>query len=166
LTLLNFARSAQVQITINKDIELGGDSLNVPETVWRGALKNVQLDTIAGIRHAELYGQPSWRLHVAEITGKVNCHFHKCGAEIYEVVEGAGTLYYGRVIGSGDLQNKLAITWEEARPVSTGDHFTIPEGFAHQLVRHGDAPLTIIFACPDTHLGTDRFPLPDAPSLP
>lgn len=129
-------------------------SCGVTPQVWRAALGNVEPDPIAGIRHSSITGNEAWRLHVAEIPEKVTCHYHTCGDEIYEVVEGSGILHYGPVQKTAE---NVTVSWQKPLEVSAGATFSIPEWFAHQLVRTGSGPLTIIFACPDTHLGSDRF---------
>ena len=206
--------------------KLIGNLLDISEPEWRQALNASQFDKAAGIKHAKLHGSPEWRYHVAEITSKVNCHYHRHGEEVYEVVEGAGILHFGavenrvrdggngkiavdkaglsgseaintacKVINSAthlaaghgafpiaglaalnvssdilkeaieELESETSVAWQQPLRVKAGDSFVIPEGFAHQLVRDGDAPLTIIFACPDSHLADDRFLLPDSPLI-
>lgn len=148
---------------------------DIDARVWRQALSSCRLDKLAGIRHAELHGTPEMRLHVAEISTRVNCHYHRHGEELYQVVEGAGILHFGavehRVCDDNhgkiafDKGSEILVAWQQPLRVKAGDSFVIPEGFAHQLVRDGDAPLTIIFACPDSHLADDRFLLPDSPLI-
>lgn len=200
--------------------------LDISESEWRQALSKSQFDKAAGIKHAKLHGSPEWRYHVAEIASKVNCHYHRHGEEVYEVVEGSGILYFGavenrvcngehgkisvdhaglseseaistacKVINSAthlaacpvalpiaglaalhvssevlkeaieELESETSVAWQQPLQVKAGDSFVIPEGFAHQLVRSGEAPLTIIFACPDSHLNENRFLLPDSPQI-
>jgi mannose-6-phosphate isomerase-like protein (cupin superfamily) len=129
-------------------------SCAVPPELWRAALERVQPDPVAGIRHAAISGNAQSRIHVAEIPQKVTCHYHTHGEEIYEVVEGTGLLKYGLVQKDSKSQT---IAWLKPIKVSAGDTFTIPEWYAHQLIRSGNEPLTIIFVCPDTHLAGDRF---------
>ncbi|MDD3148203.1 MAG: cupin domain-containing protein, partial [Candidatus Riflebacteria bacterium] len=106
------------------------------------------------IRHVAISGNAQSRTHVAEIPKKVTCHYHTHGEEIYEVVEGTGLLKFG-LVQKGS--NSLTVAWQKPIKVTAGDTFTIPEWYAHQLIKSGSEPLTIIFACPDTHLATDRF---------
>ncbi len=206
--------------------KLIGNLLEISESEWRQALSKSQFDKVSGIKHAKLHGTPEWRYHVAEIATRVNCHYHRHGEEIYEVVEGAGMLHFGAVetrtakgshgktlndpsgfseseaistackaincathlaAGPGtlpaaglatlnvssevlqeaieELESEVSVVWQKPLAVKAGDSFVIPEGFAHQLVRDGESPLTIIFACPDSHLGDDRFLLPDSPHI-
>lgn len=130
----------------------------IAETAWRKALMSATLDSVAGIKHAELCGDSSRRLHVAEISDKVTCHVHLCGCEAYEIVSGGGKLLSGPVSKTGGVY--LPIRYDSLT-VKAGDVFNVPENFAHQLVRVGNEPLIIIFACSDSHLGSDRLVLPD-----
>ncbi len=128
-------------------------SFAVEEEIWRKALENALPDPVARIRHAIIEGEASWRVHVAEIQHKVACHVHFVGEEQYEVVSGSGKLHYGPVLSNPSGHK---IQWQKLLAVTAGDTFIIPEGFAHQLVLDGPAPLIILFACPDSHLGNDR----------
>lgn len=125
---------------------------------WHKALVQAKPDPVAKIRHAELGGESSWRLHVAEISDKVACHVHFEGHEIYEIVSGSGVMLSAPVEKSGSA---CSVTRCDSLPVKAGDVFSVPEGFAHQLVRSGNESLIIIFACSDNHLGNDRMVLPD-----
>ncbi|NCB40589.1 MAG: hypothetical protein EOM80_17655 [Erysipelotrichia bacterium] len=130
----------------------------ISEGVWREALARAELDQIAGIRHVDLGGDASWRLHIAEIADKVACHVHTAGVEIYEILAGEGNLFSGPVdkIGGEYCSRRC-----DELSVKSGDVFNVPEGYAHQLVRKSAEPLVIIFACPDSHLTSDRIILPD-----
>lgn len=135
-------------------VMLGGvKSFAVAEDIWRESLENALPDPVAQIRHAVVGGEAAWRVHVAEIQCKVACHAHFAGEEQYEIVSGAGKLHYGPVITSAGA---FQINWQKPLAVKAGDTFLIPEGYAHQLVREGNVPLIILFACPDSHLGNDR----------
>ena len=135
-----------------------GSGFGVAEDCWRSALAEAKADIIARIKHAQLQGVESWRLHVAEISDKVACHVHKDGIEVYEIVAGAGILYSGVTDLSGDSPRLLN---QYKLPVKKGDAFIVPSYYAHQLVRSGSEPLIILFACPDEHLGSDRVVMPD-----
>lgn len=135
-----------------------GSGFAVASELWRSALAETTPDVVAKIRHAQLQGNPDWRLHIAEIDDKVACHLHRQEIEVYEIVAGSGILYSGPVaINESNLElishNKLV--------VEAGDVFIVPEGYAHQLLRVGNEPLIIIFACPDAHLAEDRLIMPD-----
>jgi mannose-6-phosphate isomerase-like protein (cupin superfamily) len=141
-----------------------GNRLAVAEQDWRAALSGAEPDLAVGIRHAVVSGDSAYRIHVAAIPRQVGCHFHAVGNEVYEVVEGAGCLHFGKVINS---TAPFEVKWERPVKVAKGDNFVIPEGYAHQLQKQGEGDLTILFACPDSHLdnSVDRTLLPDSPSL-
>ncbi|HEY9816315.1 MAG TPA: cupin domain-containing protein [Candidatus Obscuribacterales bacterium] len=136
--------------------------LKVQEHLWREALAKAVPDPVVGIRHEAIAGDADYRIHVAAIPHQVGCHFHAQGSEVYEVVEGAGRLHFGQVVSAGGA---FEVNWETPVDVATGDRFVIPEGYAHQLRKQGEGELTILFACPDSHLddAVDRTILPDAP---
>lgn len=144
-----------------------GDLLGVSAAQWQSALSQAEPDPSVGIRHAVVAGDAQRRVHVAAIPVQVGCHFHAHGDEDYAVVQGSGVLHWGRVdpelLGQGD--EGKAVQWQKPEPVQAGDSFVVPEGFAHQLRRRGDGDLTILFACPDSHLDdtVDRTMLADAP---
>ncbi|MCB0358369.1 MAG: cupin domain-containing protein, partial [Bdellovibrionales bacterium] len=106
-----------------------------------------------------------YRIHVASIERQVGCHVHRRGDEDYAIVSGAGVLHFAAVDGNSLAPTVPAAAWNQLE-VCAGDSFVIPEGVAHQLRRTGDAPLTILFGCPDSHLddSIDRTMLPDAPA--
>ena len=136
--------------------------LDIQEQVWRDALSKAVPDPVVGIRHGAISGDANLRVHVAAIPRQVGCHFHAQGSEVYEVVEGTGRLHFGQVVSAGTT---FDVIWETPVHVTTGDRFIIPEGYAHQLRKQGEGDLTILFACPDSHLddAVDRTILPDAP---
>ncbi|NJL86402.1 MAG: hypothetical protein HC886_11155 [Leptolyngbyaceae cyanobacterium SM1_1_3] len=138
--------------------------LNVSRSEWEPALEQAEPDVTVGIRHAVLSGNEDWRIHVAAIPQKVGCHYHQYGDETYEVVQGKGTLHFGKVVLSGNLPE---VAWEIPLGVASGDCFVVPEGYAHQLQRRGTENLTILFACPDSHIDDkgDRHHLLDSPHL-
>ncbi len=138
--------------------------LYVSEQDWRVALSAAMPDLTVGIRHSVVSGDADCRIHVAAIPRQVGCHFHAVGDEVYEVVEGAGCLHFGKVANS---TAPFEVNWETPVEVTKGDNFVIPEGYAHQLQKQGEGDLTILFACPDSHLddSLDRTLLPDSPGL-
>ena len=141
-------------------LKADGTSLGVDRSAWREPLSRAQRDPAVNIRHSAISGDAAYRKHVAAIPEQVGCHFHAEGDEEYAVVEGQGTLFFGKVT-AGAVQ---AEDWKRIA-VSTGDSFIIPEGYAHQLCKTGTGELTILFGCPDSHLDDDgdRHLLPDAP---
>ncbi len=130
----------------------------IAQNVWREALERAMPDPVAKIRHAELGGDSSWRLHVAEVGDKVTCHVHFAGHEIYEIVSGSGVMLSSPAEKKGSVCRVVRC---DSLSVKAGDVFSVPEGFAHQLLRSGNEPLIIIFACSDNHLGDDRMVLAD-----
>jgi len=134
------------------------NGFEIAKDIWQQALARVKPDLVANIKHAELNGDSSWRLHVAEIVDKVACHVHTKGQEIYEIVAGAGLLLSSPV---EKVEKDYRLCRCDELSVKTEDVFIVPEGYAHQLVKTGAGPLIIIFACPDTHLAGDRILLPD-----
>jgi mannose-6-phosphate isomerase-like protein (cupin superfamily) len=142
--------------TINKLPQEKGFS--IAKENWQTALAKAESDHVAKIKHARLKGNKSWRLHVAEISDKVACHVHESGIEVYEIVSGKGTLFYGPAIpASGNPAVKLV----KELSVTEGDVFIVPAGYAHQLLNIGSEHLIILFACPDRHLGDDRLVMKD-----
>ncbi|PKL46220.1 MAG: hypothetical protein CVV42_17200 [Candidatus Riflebacteria bacterium HGW-Riflebacteria-2] len=130
----------------------------IAHNVWREALDQAKPDPVAKIKHAELGGDSAWRLHVAEINDKVACHVHFEGHEIYEVVCGSGVMLSSPVEKNGSV---CSVVRCDSLPVTSGDVFSVPQGFAHQLVKTSAEPLIIMFACSDNHLGEDRQVLSD-----
>jgi len=138
-----------------------GVKLCLSESEWREPLARAVPDEKVGIRHKPISGDSAYRTHVAAIPIQVGCHYHSRGKEDYAVVEGQGILFFAQV-----KDGRVALESWRSIEVRTGDSFVIPEGYAHQLRRTEDGDLTILFACPDSHLddSADRFMLPDAPS--
>jgi len=135
-----------------------GNGFDISIEILQESLAKAEPDKIANIRHAQLTGDALWRLHVAEIADKVACHMHGSGCEVYEIVSGLGTLYSGPVARS---EPRTGLLQSHSLKVASGDVFIVPQGYAHQLVRTGNEPLIIIFACPDSHLAEDRLVMPD-----
>jgi mannose-6-phosphate isomerase-like protein (cupin superfamily) len=75
-------------------------------------------------------------------------HYHREGAEIYQVLDGEGVIELGRVSASG-------VQWFEEHPVSSGDLFEIPPGIVHRLSSSAQG-LNLIFVTADSHLSSDR----------
>ena len=142
----------------------GDIPLGTPEVVWSPILSSASSDSVVGIRHAEISGDSSRRVHVAAIPERVGCHFHRKGREDYSVVRGQGVMHFGMVDESA---GQPVVNQWHALPVSVGDTFTIPEGYAHQLVKTGNEDLVILFACPDSHLNDseDRTMMADSPGV-
>ena len=112
------------------------------------------LDEAVGIRLAYLTGDDEFSLYGAEIGPykRLAAHYHKSGIEIYQIVEGNGTMF----TGNHDCKDNVT-TWNKPLKVKKGDCFTIIEGEAHQLLNNSDSNLVVIFGSPKSHLSTDRI---------
>ena len=115
-------------------------------------LQNASLDKKAGIKLIKLTGNFDISVFAAEIPAKtaLNPHFHKHGIEIYQILEGEGTMK------TGNLENNN-VNWNEIFNVLKGDCFSINEMEVHQIVNSTDNPLIAVFTCSESHLGDDRY---------
>jgi len=115
-------------------------------------VQEAPVDPQTGIRITRITGNDHFSLFAAEIAPqtKLRPHFHEKGIEIYQILEGAGTMKTGR-------QENGTTEWSEEFPVSRGDCFTIDESMVHQLANPGTQPLLAVFVCPPSHVGDDRF---------
>lgn len=115
-------------------------------------LKNAEKDEAVGIRSIRLSGDDNFALYAAEIDGNksIGAHYHTNGNEIYQVVEGNGQM------NIGILNDEDNIEWKEPVVVKKGDCFTVRENEVHQLENTSSEKLIIIFACPYSHISTDR----------
>ena len=116
------------------------------------ALESAVPDSSVGIAHAALAGDADFRLHITKLLpgAKVKAHRHLQGEELYIISSGCGTLYTGTVSEVG------IEVWNEPISVQGGDTFSISPKMLHQLHNTGEAPLVLIFGCPDSHLASDR----------
>ena len=154
------AQETPLEIAKNKlQFNEVASQMNVKQEVYEKALGVSVSDEAVGIIAADIPGGAAEsRGHVALIPDLVGAHFHARGEEVYEVVSGAGTLYWGEVEKDRDGAYKIDTNGEyvisAATPVDVvkSDSFIIPEGYAHQLVSTGEEPLVITFQCPDSHL--------------
>lgn len=85
------------------------------------------LDPAVGIRIVLLVGDDDFSLHAAELGPhkKVGAHYHAAGVEIYQIVEGNGTIHIGKPIDDGKT------SWVSSAKVKKGDCFTIQAGEVH-----------------------------------
>jgi len=115
-------------------------------------VEEAPVDQKTGIRITRITGDEHFSLFAAEIAPqtKLRPHYHESGIEIYQIIEGTGTMKTGR-------QENGTTVWSEEFPVNRGDCFTIKEGMVHQLANHGSEPLMAAFICPPSHLEGDRF---------
>jgi len=117
-------------------------------------ISTAELDEAVGIRLAYLTGDNKFSLYGAEISPykKLAAHYHESGIEIYQIVDGYGTMFTGN-----HACNDNVTTWNKPLKVNKGDCFTINEGEAHQLLNNSDNKLIVIFGSPKSHLSTDRI---------
>lgn len=115
-------------------------------------IRSSRLDKAVGIRIDHITGDDAFSFYGAEIgpNQKVGAHFHESGIEIYQIVEGQGTMHIGKPAGN------LEVDWQESFPVRKGDCFTIDEGMAHQLDNDSDQPMILVVGCPKSHLAANR----------
>lgn len=121
------------------------------ENIFR-RVQEAPLDDKTGIRITRITGDDNTSFYAAEINPgtKLRPHYHEQGIELYQILEGTGTMKTGKKTGSG-------IVWDEEFVVGKGDCFTISEGMVHQLANPGPEPLVAAFVCPTAHVGGDRF---------
>jgi mannose-6-phosphate isomerase-like protein (cupin superfamily) len=155
----------QPKATTQLEIRTDQSSLGVCEKDWRDALEDASTDPKVTISIAYIRGDENLSFYVASIPKSVKCHFHKHGGEDYSIVSGEGVMLYGKVEYASKGEPGVN-HWQEVKVV-TGESFTIPEGYAHQLCALGKTPLVIVFSCPHSHLNDDqdRTVLDDSPLL-
>lgn len=110
------------------------------------------LDNNSGIKLVKLTGDKDISLYAADIAPKTELrpHYHKFGIETYQILKGEGVMKIGR------LKNGKA-DWTETFTAKLGDCFSIEEGLVHQILNNSDSPLLVVFSCPESHVGSDRF---------
>jgi mannose-6-phosphate isomerase-like protein (cupin superfamily) len=109
-----------------------------------------------GIRLAHLTGDEDFSLYAAALEPqvKVGAHYHRAGLEIYQIVEGSGTMYLGQSVDGKQVE------WNVPFAVKSGDCFTVHACEVHQLINSGDDVLVVIFGCSTSHTSTDRIVVP------
>ncbi|MFZ7102379.1 MAG: cupin domain-containing protein [Peptococcaceae bacterium] len=119
------------------------------------ALGKTKRDEAVGIKIVKLTGNDTLAFYAAEIEShkRVGAHYHTQGTEIYQIVKGQGEIYIG-------IPGSEQVDWKEPVTVKAGDCFTVNELEVHQLVNTGNEQLIIIFACPFSHISTDRIVVP------
>jgi mannose-6-phosphate isomerase-like protein (cupin superfamily) len=130
------------------------------DAVWRDlkmnnlgeVLARQELDPAVGIKVARLSGDEAFSLFGAEIAAgtKLSAHYHREGIEIYYVLGGTGRM------SLGDRMDDSRVVWQEGFEVRAGDCFTVRAGQVHQLQNTGTTVMNALFACPASHLNTDR----------
>ncbi|PHV11916.1 cupin domain-containing protein [Chitinimonas sp. BJB300] len=115
---------------------------------WLSILASSQYDPVAGIKIAKLSGDHLFSTYLTEIDpGKfVNPHFHKHGNEHYHIIQGQGKI---------ELTDALTGI-SSTRTVEAFSSFVVEENVIHSLTNIGDAPLILMFSCPEAHLTDDR----------
>ncbi|MFZ5946187.1 MAG: cupin domain-containing protein [Bacillota bacterium] len=117
------------------------------------ALEDAQWDQAVGIKIVKLTGNDVFAFYAAQIDGhkRVGAHYHIDGIEVYQIIAGQGSIYIGSPQDGGDVK------WKQAVSVKTGDCFTVNPGEAHQLVNTAGESLILVFACPFSHVSSDRI---------
>jgi len=117
------------------------------------ALKAAIWDETVGIKIVKLTGNDSFAFYAAEIDAykRVGAHYHTEGVEVYQVIEGKGNIYIGTPKAEGEVD------WKQPVSVKAGDCFTVNSHEVHQLINISDERLVIVFACPFSHISTDRI---------
>lgn len=112
------------------------------------SLSSAVPDTAVGISLATLAESEGFALYATEIPpgNQLKPHYHREGAEFYQVVSGEGLI---------TLQPQPNGTVAQ-HSITSGDVFVIPPMTAHQLTSCGTQPLVMIFGCSPEHLGDDR----------
>jgi mannose-6-phosphate isomerase-like protein (cupin superfamily) len=115
------------------------------------ALETAPMDDYAGIKIVKLTGDADLSMYVADIAPKtaLTPHYHNAGIDVYQILEGEGTMKLGRLVNN-------AVVWTEIFTAHKGDCFTVEAGVVHQLLNDADVTLHLVFACPESHVGSDR----------
>jgi len=114
-------------------------------------LKKAKLDPKVSIKRICLWQDKRNSYHTAQISQQVNAHFHKNGNEIYQIIQGQGLIYFGKI------KKDQSVQWEKPVKVKEGDVFNIKANVAHCLKNLKRQSLIITFFCPPQHLKNDRF---------
>lgn len=115
------------------------------------ALKDAQMDDYAGIKIVKLSGDASLSFYVADIAPhtQLTPHYHKEGIDAYHILKGTGTMRTGPFVEG-------AFEWTEKFTAHEGDCFHIDPNIVHQILNETDETLVLVFACPESHVSTDR----------
>ncbi|GGY10565.1 cupin domain-containing protein [Paludibacterium paludis] len=116
---------------------------------WDTTLHSGVCDTIAGITIVKLLGDESFGTYITRIAPghRVNPHYHHQGEEHYHILSGEGEIH---------LAGMTDGTRQSCR-VGARCSFSIPPMVEHSLINNGEEPLVLMFSCPASHLGSDRF---------
>jgi quercetin dioxygenase-like cupin family protein len=115
------------------------------------ALKDASMDNSAGIKIVKLSGDESLSFYAADIAPHtaLTPHYHKEGIDAYQILKGTGTMKTGPFAQG-------ATVWTEKFTANEGDCFHIEAGIVHQILNETDEQLILVFACPESHVGSDR----------
>ena len=116
------------------------------------ALIQAPVDPDAGIRLIKMTGDTAISIYAAEIDPNTELlpHYHLKGIETYQVLAGKGLMKTGELKGE-------SFEWTNSFEAIEGDCFSIPEKVVHQIINHMDEKLRLIFSCPESHVGSDRY---------
>jgi len=115
------------------------------------ALKDAPMDEYAGIKIVKLTGDKDLSVYVADIAPHtaLTPHYHTAGIDAYQILKGIGTMKTGPYV-------KDNFEWTEKFTAIEGDCFHIDPYIVHQILNESDETLVLVFACPESHVGTDR----------
>jgi len=116
---------------------------------WKSALQCCAYDASVGIKIARLAGDRQFASYLTVIDAghAVKAHYHTQGDEHYHILEGEGEVMLKDV---HTLQEKILFVRQQQSFVVTANTW-------HQLKNTGSEPLVLMFSCPESHLGTDRY---------
>jgi quercetin dioxygenase-like cupin family protein len=116
------------------------------------ALKDAPMDDYAGIKIIKLTGDKDLSVYVADIAPhtQLTPHYHTAGIDAYQILKGIGTMKTGPYVEGKSV-------WTDKFTAVEGDCFHIEPGVVHQILNESDETLVLVFACPESHVGSDRF---------
>jgi mannose-6-phosphate isomerase-like protein (cupin superfamily) len=90
-------------------------------------------------------------VYIAELQGgkKLSAHYHNEGDEIYQILDGEGTIEIGELSGDG-------VIWKDRLEVKAGDVFNVAPKKVHRLSNQSTENLRLVFFTAASHLGDDR----------
>lgn len=115
-------------------------------------LKKAILDPKVNIKIASLAGDETMAIYstILKPQSQPTAHVHSRGIELYQILEGSGEIYTGKLVGE-------KVVWNTPKKVAAGDVFAINPGVVHQLKNTSTSvDLLLMFVCPHSHLKEDR----------